>query len=369
MSFEKPAVVIDNGSYSIKAGFACDNHPVAIFRTLIGRPNYLHGSYGRQYYDVAVGDDAIARVEDLELSHPVVNGRIEHWDNMERIWHHTFYRELKVAPEDRAVILACGLTATIEEKIKCCEVFFETLNNPAVCIQSQSVLAMYGSGTTTGICVDIGYDTTDIIPVYEGGMTKYAHMCTNLAGSQISDYLKKCLADRNLLQEIKSPHHIEDIKTRTLYVTPDGAMSRNDYKRNYKLSSDDVIDVSNEAFMAAELIFQPDLVKGEKTNIIPLHEAIVTASLKCDPEIRMEMYDAIVPCGGMAAIPGFNDRLQVELERCITSPFTIISSPEPYAVSWLGGATFAGLPDTGKIWVQKKQFEDYGERIVRNRFL
>lgn len=55
MAFEKPAVVLDNGSYNIKAGFACDNHPVSIFRTVVGRPSYLRGSYGKQHYDVYIG--------------------------------------------------------------------------------------------------------------------------------------------------------------------------------------------------------------------------------------------------------------------------------------------------------------------------
>lgn len=116
MSFEKPVVVIDNGSYSIKAGFACDNHPVSIFRTLVGRPSYLKGTYGRDYYDVIIGDNALEKVEDLELNHPVVNGRIVHWDNMERIWHHVLYKELKAAPEDRAVIIAASPTTTLKEK-------------------------------------------------------------------------------------------------------------------------------------------------------------------------------------------------------------------------------------------------------------
>lgn len=115
MSFEKPAVVIDNGSYSIKAGFACDNHPVSIFRTLIGRPSSLNGSYGNKYYEVYIGDDALGQVN-LELSHPIEKGTIVHWDNMERIWHQVYYKELKVAPEDRGVILACGSNSNMEEK-------------------------------------------------------------------------------------------------------------------------------------------------------------------------------------------------------------------------------------------------------------
>lgn len=56
----KPAVIIDNGSYCIKAGFSCDNHPVAIFRTVVGRPTDIVGRYGRpgRQYEVYIGDEA-----------------------------------------------------------------------------------------------------------------------------------------------------------------------------------------------------------------------------------------------------------------------------------------------------------------------
>ncbi|XP_039763846.1 actin-like [Pararge aegeria] len=367
MSFEKPSVVIDNGSFNIKAGFSCDNHPVTIFRTLVGRPNYLNGGYGREYYDVYIGDEAAAKVVNLEVDHPVVRGKIEHWDNMERIWHHVFYRELKVAPEDRAVILACGATSTMSEKVKCCEIFFETLNCPALCIQSQPVLSMYGSGLTTGICVDIGYDTTDIVPIFEGSIVHYAHMQTGIAGFQISDYIKKSLGERNLLKEIRSLEDIEDIKNQCLYATPNCAMSIR--KQIYKLPSGDEIDVSNEAFMAVEQIFQPGILNDNNKSCLPLHDAVVTAALKCDAELRSELCEAIVICGGMSTVPGINERLRIELQGAIDNPVTVLTSSEPYAVAWLGGATFAGLPDAEKIWIKKKQFEDHGEKIIKNKFM
>ncbi|XP_032527698.2 actin-1-like [Danaus plexippus] len=369
MAFEKPAVVLDNGSYYIKAGFACDNHPVAIFRSMVGRPNFSQRSLGQEYYDIFIGDEAIERIEDLELCHPIVEGRIVHWDNMEKIWHHVFYRELKAAPEDRAVISACGPTVDITEKIKCCEIFFETLNSPALCIQPQCSLAMYGSGTTTGLCVDIGHATTDVIPIFEGGMMKYAHMKTNLAGVQIADFIKKSLLDRSGSHTIKSPSTLEDVIKNCLYVTRNCAVTRKQYLKKYTLPGGEEIDVSHEAFMASELLFQPDLVKGEATDFLPLHEAVITSALKCDDELRLELYNNIVPCGGLATIPGLNERLELEIVKQVDKPIAILSSPEAYAVAWLGGATFAGLGDAQKMWISKKQFEEYGERIVRNKFL
>jgi len=41
----------------------------------------------------------------LTLKHPIEHGIVTNWDDMEKLWHHTFYYKLRVAPEEHPVLL------------------------------------------------------------------------------------------------------------------------------------------------------------------------------------------------------------------------------------------------------------------------
>ena len=56
-------------------------------------------------WDSYVGGQAQAKRGVLTIRYPIEHGTVTSWDDMEKIWHYTFYNQLRVAPEEHPVLL------------------------------------------------------------------------------------------------------------------------------------------------------------------------------------------------------------------------------------------------------------------------
>lgn len=363
---------MDVGSTFVKLGLAGEDRPRCTFPAVVGRIiRHGHNLPHRQY---VVGDEAQARhhlPHFVQLIRPVERGRLAwqpsnaHWNDVEGLWHHALYNELRMAPEEQPMLLSESPLATQYDIERAAEEMFEALNVPSLHIMQDSALAVLGTGRTTGLALSIGGGLTSAVPVYEGHALTHHAVCMPLAGADITELLHRLIQPRGLHYADHARDPLERAKEALAYVAEDLAAERRMSRQELlRAATDAPLTLSHERFECTEVLFDPSLLGLSGVGV---HTAAADAIAKCSPEVRAEMWDNVILYGGSAKLPGIAQRLLRELRQVAPVGMTVrlIRPEEPAELVFYGGSVVASLPQFGQMCTTMQEWEESRRVILR----
>jgi len=367
-----------------KAGLSGEDAPKVTFASVVGYPKQKTCMLGTSK-DYFVGEEAQQKRGILKLKYPLEHGIVQNWEDMEKVWRHTFDNELRmvVGDECEADEDCCGVLMTEapmnpkENRERMTQIAFETFNVRRFYLAIQAVLSLYASGRTTGVVVDCGDGVSHTVPVYEGYSMPHAIQRQNLAGRDLTDYFCKILNESGIsLTTTAERETAKRMKEELCYVSMNFEDEVNSFagkEKPFEMPDGTLVTVNDQLIRCPELMFQPALGGKELRG---LHELTKKTVDECDMDVRRDLYGSVVMSGGTTMFNNMPERLNAELNNLVpeATKVKVVAPPERMISVWIGGSILASLSTFDRMWINRESnpeaqpaitgYEEVGPRIV-----
>jgi actin-related protein len=328
------------------------------------------------------GSDALSKAATnaacWKLSLPVVHGLVANWDDMERLWHHTF-GQLNVQPEHHPVLLTEAVMNPKAHREKMVQIMFETFTVPALCLCSRPALCLLASRRSTGVVVQCSDGAEGcILPIIDGHVLPHAMSRARFhSGDDMTSYLITLLQLRGralpALESCSSSpsaafaarSFVRDLRQALCYVALDyelevQAVAEATFEPPAQPghAPAEAVCIGSERLACPEIMFRP-LQPG----VVGLHTATDAAIKACDASMQQRMYGNIVLAGSSLAVPGMAQRMAKEMRAAAAGVQVSVTAATRHS-AWSGGAMMAASPAFEDMCMLRYVYEEHGPTAV-----
>ena len=194
-------IIIDFGSNSIKCGFNYETFPRFIIPNVIGKIKSRSFSPLKDYNEYFCGYDALYNSPSIDISYPRIenDGKFLSTDegkkDIESIFSYIFEEKLKSHDYSYNVFIIDSIFTSSKERETIAQILFEKFNIYHLHFEPQSIMTLYSTSKTSGLIVQSGEMSTEIVPIIEGYIISQGICNFPISGHQLTNKFENVYKD------------------------------------------------------------------------------------------------------------------------------------------------------------------------------
>ena len=370
-------IIIDLGSNTIKCGFNYEPYPRYIIPNVMGKIKNNSFSLMKDYNDFYCGLEALHNSASIDITYPKLenNGKFlsteEGLNFLEGLF--SFLIDEKFKTHEIGIFIIDSIFTSSKEREIIAQILFEKFKIFQLHFEPQSIMTLYSTSKTSGLVVQSGEMTTEIIPIIEGYIISQGICNFPISGHQLTNKFENAYRDIFDINNVSNNYWMaQTIKEQFSEILPSRKSfeelitKKEKNKKEFILPDGNIVELGDEIYEIPESLFNPNIIDVQSEN---LPNAIIESINRCDISTRKELFNNIILGGGNTFIKGFEARLKSEIDGIKKRNCGIINLEERKYSAWIGASVISSLSNFNKKWISKGDYAKYEGKLFEFDYL